>query len=328
MIRVLGFGLVVLGSVASALPVHADEEIDLTVYRSDITPDRLYRGSGVRPIADTAHPPSEKAAPTEEEIDSNPVSAGCQSGNCSSGSGWTRPRPDYPPRPCWVNDQYEPEWYIAPMIGIQDQGEKAINLQGNSFRADPQGGPQGGVAFGWATGPTWLGRNRVELELAARTNDVDTFRINNVNFPVDAELTLLSAMANYLWDFKHPDRDWYPYVGAGLGVARVEFDSDNLLAFQAIAGVSYRLRSYLEVFAEARYFGTSEGDFTVTTPGFTTPGGLVIPAGERKVTADFESGGIMLGARIMLGKRRCVDGIPAADGRATRGSSGWRYRGF
>jgi opacity protein-like surface antigen len=340
MIRALGLGLVVLGSVASALPVLADEEVDLTVYRSNITPDRLYSGSDVRPIAETVAPAADKPAPTEEEIDSNPVSGGCQSGNCS-GSGWTRPRREYGPRPCWVNDQYEPEWYIAPMFGVQDQGKQSLDWEGTEFRVDPKGGMQGGVAFGWATGPTWLGRNRVEIELAARGNDTDVLKLDNVNFSVDGKTSAISVMGNYFWDFKHPDRDWYPYVGIGFGLARVKFesdfgpfvfgddgDTDEVFAYQAMGGISYRLRSYVEVFAEARLFGTSKPEFTTNGPAFITPAGAVIPAGERNLKADFTNGGIMLGARIMLGKRRCVDGVYAADGRPTRGSTGWRNHGF
>lgn len=342
MIRVLGIGFVVMGSVLAAPPAHAEDGQDeASVYLPPVTPDRLYRGTGVRPVSEVVPPAVDAGRPalTEEEVDESCPSVGddFRTGRSSRSRGRT-----YPPRPCFVNDQYEPQWYVAPIIGFQDQPKQTVNWEGTGFRIEPQGGPQGGVALGWATGPTWLGRNRVEIELAARSNDFDGLKIDNVVQPASGDISTISGMVNYYWDFKHPDRDWYPYVGVGVGAARMKFNSmfppfyfkddddntDGVFAYQAMAGVSYRLRSYVEVFAEARYFSTSSADFTTTTPGFTTPLGIVIPAGERKLSVDFHSGGIMAGARIILGKRRCVDGVPSMDGRPTTGSTGWRFRPF
>lgn len=344
MIRTMGVCLALCGSLSVVLPASADDEREGLIYHSIFNLSRFKRDSGVRPVSDTLPKP---VAPTEEApppADMGGVYApGCETGccprpgcsSCYNGPGRPLPEPS-----CYVNNQYEPEWYVAPMIGFQNPFQANWQLQGHPLVIDPDGGPQGGVAFGWATGPTWLGRRRVEIEFMARVNDVDDFQFNKVFLHSNGgDITTYSGMVNVFWDFKQPDRDWYPYIGVGAGGADITYSSnvgafgnkdlnDTVFAYQVMGGVSWRLRSYLEFFAEARYFGTSNPEFIASSPAGATLGGTALAAGEHTMQGHFSTWGTMFGVRFILGKRRCAADCPACDGRSTCGNSGWKFHSF
>jgi hypothetical protein len=79
-------------------------------------------------------------------------------------------------------------------------------------------------------------------------------------------------MANALLDFGDDD-GWKGYVGAGVGVARVKYrafteagnvgfaDSDNALAWQAIAGFSKAVTPNVDVGLKYRWFNTRRLNF-------------------------------------------------------------------
>jgi opacity protein-like surface antigen len=55
-----------------------------------------------------------------------------------------------------------------------------------------------------------------------------------------------------------------PYVGAGLGGARVDFDGDETdteFAWQVMAGVDYAMTPQWSLYGEVRYFSVDDGRF-------------------------------------------------------------------
>lgn len=109
---------------------------------------------------------------------------------------------------------------------------------------------------------------RTEFEGAYRKNSVDDLSgVLNGTGRVKAK----SLMANLIYDFNLNSR-FMPYIGAGAGMARVDFDGvrpvggvriddeDDVFAYQGIAGVSYWLSDALELALEYRYFATQDPD--------------------------------------------------------------------
>ncbi len=340
MTRAYGWCLATAACLCGPLAAIAEDDEGASVYRS-LFP---FSKAESREIQTVAHEAEVTVVPQEAPIAQAPppegpfapVSAGgnsCNGGaNCGAG-GWGGRV--YEPRPCWVNDQYEPEWHVNAMIGTNLPQKEDMRLSSNLLEVDPNGGPQGAMAVGWASGPTWLGRRRVEAELGFRGNKIDNVTLNGVVTNTEAHMHVTSAMVNVLWDFKQPDRAWYPYIGGGAGVAVMSLHpggsafedteaKDAVFAYQFIGGISWRLRSYLELFAEARYFGTGDAEIEGATNAIVLPG-AALAAGNQTLVGEYHSFGTLVGCRIILGKRRCDDRPRSTDGRPTSGSTGWHF---
>lgn len=148
--------------------------------------------------------------------------------------------------------------------------------------------------------PGWLGLGgagyafssgiRLEGEIGYRRNSVD-------NGPGNAEAW--SVMGNALYDFNTGTR-FTPYVGAGIGGARLNFnnvsagstsidDSDTVLAYQGLAGVTYRLNTNINLDLGYRYFTTEKPNFR------TRAGGTV--------ESDYDDHAVVLGLRYRFNGR-------------------------
>ena len=110
---------------------------------------------------------------------------------------------------------------------------------------------------------------RVELELSQRKMDLDS--VAGTSASGDAQATAVMGNAMMDLDLELPVT---PYVGAGVGMARVNVnngspfggstidDSGTAAALQGIAGASYPWSDRLDGFADYRYFTTGDADFT------------------------------------------------------------------
>jgi len=154
----------------------------------------------------------------------------------------------------------------------------------------------GGVAavfIGKRLDQNWRG----EAELARRGLDLSS--VSGTTASGDAKATSLMGSAFYDLDVKAVVQ---PYIGAGVGFAKVEMDgaspfggstindSDTIGAFQAIAGASYRLNDQIDLFADYRYFATADADFTTA-------------AGTR-TSMDLSTHSVMAGLRFEFGESR------------------------
>ena len=117
---------------------------------------------------------------------------------------------------------------------------------------------------------------RLEAEFANRGGSFNALTINGVDSGATGDgLSAASLMANAIYDFR-PDHRWTPYVGAGLGVARVSADftgaggvisgDEAALAYQMIGGISYDISETTTAFMDMRYFRSLETEHTLTAP--------------------------------------------------------------
>jgi len=117
---------------------------------------------------------------------------------------------------------------------------------------------------------------RGEAEVARRALDLST--VSGTAAQGEAQATSLMGNAVVDLDMVGPVQ---PYIGAGVGLAKVELDgaspfggttvngSDTVGALQLLAGASYRLNEQVDLFTDYRYFTTRDADFT-TAAGTTT----------------------------------------------------------
>jgi OmpA-OmpF porin, OOP family len=140
--------------------------------------------------------------------------------------------------------------------------------------ADEQfdGGFVGSIFFGYHIQEDW----RLELELGYRRNTLDDILIKNTGVKngedgeVDCEYGLLSIYYDIVMDLPV-----VPYFGAGIGIAHVHYrnshagntltqidDTQMVFAYQYVLGVSYPLSKKTSIFADYRYFGTGDPEFS------------------------------------------------------------------
>lgn len=135
-----------------------------------------------------------------------------------------------------------------------------------------------GIVLGWqpAIFDTRNGDLRIELEGAYHAFGLDTVAANH-NPSGDMKATALMANLYYDW---HLNKSWSTYIGAGVGRANVKFgtgqglgntdDSDNVTAWQAMAGLSYTAKSMPNTVWSLGY-----KYLDLNQPSFSSPGGSI-----------------------------------------------------
>lgn len=140
-----------------------------------------------------------------------------------------------------------------------------------------------GVMFGgfvgYDFGRVWsFGGIRAEGQLSYHDNDVDVHSVAALggNQPGSTgDASAIAFMANVYHDFL-PDNRFRPYIGAGIGLAIVDFsdfgiaaipsvldDDDTAFAWQLIAGASYDITPNVIFGVEYRYF-SADAELTST----------------------------------------------------------------
>jgi len=169
-------------------------------------------------------------------------------------------------------------WYVGLEVGWSDlQSFDSMGGPGHiQFHAVPDTGFGGGGVGGYN-----FGRVRFEGELVFRRHGVQSLNVSpgSVSFPTLSgsanplgNITSLAIMANTIVDVL-PNNSWTPYIGAGVGGARIALNdlqvngtnfvnkSDKQLAYQGIVGVRYQVAERLSLDLDYRYFATSDPDF-------------------------------------------------------------------
>ncbi len=184
-------------------------------------------------------------------------------------------------------DAADKGFYVGAGFGANWTRDSDLTGTGINTSADFDTGWAGLLSAGWAYGNGF----RSELELGHRRNDLDSLS-GAAGGTGDA--SGWNGMVNVLYDFK-TGTPFTPYLGAGLGAARVSLeaspvgasridDSDSAFAYQGIAGVGYRLNENAQVFADYRYFATTGLDFAT--------------AAGTSVDADYGNHTLMVGLRF------------------------------
>ncbi len=111
------------------------------------------------------------------------------------------------------------------------------------------------------------GMYRLEGAVGYQVNDWDKFYDIEVPDGIDAEVSILSFMANGYVDIEMPTAMVTPYLMAGAGVANVDFDAedvvgdsdgDTVFAYQFGAGVGIDATPNVTLDLGYRYFATGD----------------------------------------------------------------------
>ena len=159
-----------------------------------------------------------------------------------------------------------------------------------------------GTGFGITLGRTY-GQIRGEIEYTARMNDVKSHSLNGgAALPGSTgEVKSNAFMLNGYYDISTGSA-FIPYIGAGLGMAKVEFDNfgvapipdvlndnESQFAYQFMVGGDFVTSDKLRLFAEYRYFTTSDVDVTTSTA-----------TGSVSNSISYKTNNVLVGARIMF----------------------------
>ncbi|MBF0166738.1 MAG: OmpA family protein [Alphaproteobacteria bacterium] len=160
--------------------------------------------------------------------------------------------------------------YTGLMGGYNWLQDSDIKGNGVNAKADFDGGFGVLGALGYDYGRFNWGNLRAELELGYRQNGANSVSGTGiVSGPgsLSGDVNVFSGMVNGLWDVPvtFPVR---PYLGAGIGAARVNVDnvkragvsqiddSDTAFAYQGIAGLGWEITNNWRANLDYRYFST------------------------------------------------------------------------
>ena len=153
--------------------------------------------------------------------------------------------------------------YVSGALGVTQPSDWDITGGTVNTKQESDPGFAGAIALGTTFSDNW----RAEGELSYSNANVDSFSGTNGS----GETSMFGLMFNGLYDFKTNSR-WTPYIGAGIGAAVIKASdlspvggsriskSDQVFAYQGIAGVNYKIDDQLGLFTEYRYVGTADRD--------------------------------------------------------------------
>lgn len=162
-----------------------------------------------------------------------------------------------------------PGWYIGLEGGASflNPSRDTLSLAGGlDSRTNYDTGWLGGLTLGYQFDNGW----RLELEPSYSSNDIDTITSSGGSpTDVDGKITNISAMVNAWYDF-NADGAWHPYIGAGVGAARLKYQqgspnsvsgTDTEIAYQVGVGFAFDFTKRLTADIGYRYFATPHPHF-------------------------------------------------------------------
>jgi opacity protein-like surface antigen len=171
------------------------------------------------------------------------------------------------------------QWYVSGNVGTAALSDAEADVTGSGTNGTTTIESDTGYGLSGALGYSW-GSFRLEGELSYRENDLD--QASNVSggglvFPAagtaSGETSAFGFMVNGWYDFQTGSK-WVPYIGGGIGGANINLnvksvggtaigydESDTVVAFQAGAGVGYRVTPRVTFGLSYRLFGTLDPKF-------------------------------------------------------------------
>ncbi len=180
--------------------------------------------------------------------------------------------------------------YVTGAVGVGFPGGSDLDTATTSANAELKPGFATMVSVGHLYGNGF----GTEIEFGYRSNDVD--RISGAT--ATGDMGIFSVMLNGIYDFG-ASRRGSPYIGAGIGVARLDADGispvsnssidddTTALAYQATAGIAYPVNDRLDIMLSYRYFAVPDA-------GFGTAAGA-------SVDSDYTSHAVRFGFRYRFG---------------------------
>jgi opacity protein-like surface antigen len=133
---------------------------------------------------------------------------------------------------------------------------------------------QGSAVAGWDFAPgNPVGEGRIELEYTHRSNPLNQLKFAEGSITGSGNVTADSLLANF-WGVFHNKSPWAPYLGVGLGAARMEASSlkvagqplgsgsSVVFAYQLGTGVDFTLTDKLSLDLGYRFFNSTQPKFT------------------------------------------------------------------
>lgn len=188
--------------------------------------------------------------------------------------------------------------YVSAATGVNLMGDSDLDNNTVNTDIDFDEGFAGALALGYRYG------NGIRSEIEANYLNNDVNSITGAATPT-GNVDSLSFMLNMLYDFNTNSR-FTPYIGAGAGVAMVDFDgvnpvngsrvsdSDEIAVAQGIVGLSYDINESLEFFGAYKYLAAL-GD----SPEVTTNSGV-------KLEGDHENNVFLIGLRYSFGSPKTI----------------------
>ncbi|MGE0254997.1 MAG: outer membrane beta-barrel protein [Alphaproteobacteria bacterium] len=188
----------------------------------------------------------------------------------------------------------EGRYYVGTALGYNMPSDASISGGAISNSIELEGDWVGSLSAGWlAWGTPGAGGLRLDLEGGYRNNNADSISGRSAN----GEVGVLSLLGNAFWDI---DLDTWltPYLGGGLGYARVNYDGvgpiggtsideeDFSFAWQVGGGLAVDIKDGLQATFDYRY---------LTVPD------LSYAAGANTVSTSYESHAVMAGLRFRIG---------------------------
>lgn len=158
---------------------------------------------------------------------------------------------------------------------------------GGAFQGEVDGTPKAKADSGWAGA---IGGGR-EFGNGLRAEGELLYLKGDLKGPAGGDLKTLGGFANLYYDFNRGGQV-QPFVGAGVGFAQVKADSrlvdddDTGFAYQAKAGVAYKINDKWTGEVAYRYVGVTD---------------VSLGGGASKLSGDFNSQAVTVGVRYKIG---------------------------
>jgi len=114
---------------------------------------------------------------------------------------------------------------------------------------------------------------RFEAEITYHSDTIDKIKTPSGSIGGKGDYTSTAYMGNVFYDFQTGNKNWSPYIGAGIGVASVGLPNDSgagntsktsdQFAYQGLAGLDYNPDSFpnTQLSLGYRYLSTNDPDF-------------------------------------------------------------------
>jgi OmpA-OmpF porin, OOP family len=188
-----------------------------------------------------------------------------------------------------------PGWYIGGEGAWSHLGDQDATATAPGSSTPLKIHPGEGFAAGINGGFEFQSGLRLEGEAVYRRHDLNSSSSAGVTSPTHGSIGNVAIMGNAFYDFNNSTR-FTPYIGGGVGAARLHLDdfnsvgspglsaSDWRLAYQGIAGVRYTIDPHWSASLDYRYFATTDPHFSGSVAG--------VPSG---LKTDYHTHNVMLG---------------------------------
>ena len=165
-------------------------------------------------------------------------------------------------------------WYIGLSGGYAFMDDQDLS---NNNKISPNASGYGiGASLGFLPSSSsipLLNVLRFEGEVTYHSNTIDKIKTPNGALGGKGDYTSTAYMANAFYDFQTGNKNWSPYIGAGIGVASIQLPTDSgagntsktsdKFAYQGLAGIDYTPDSFpnTQLSFGYRYLSTNDPNF-------------------------------------------------------------------